>query len=210
MIKAKVYNKHGSLSGEINLSESVFGIKPNLSVLWQYVKYYLANQRSGTHSAKTRSEVSGGGRKPWRQKGTGRARAGSTRSPLWRHGGVIFPPKPREYRMKMPRKMRRLALMSILSDRASENMIFVFDGFDMPEIKTKRILEILANAEINANRPTLIITESNEKNIVKSANNIKNLHITHTNELNPYQIMVAENIIIEKKALSKIEELCRR
>lgn len=112
--------------------------------------------------------------------------------------------------MKMPRKMRRLALMSILSDRAAENKIFVFEGFDIPEIKTKLIMEILKNAQIDASQPTLIITESNEKNIVKSANNIKKLRITHTNELNPYQVMIAENIIIEKKALSKIEELCRK
>jgi len=217
MIKAKLYDKKGNPAGEIELPQKAFGIEPNADVLWQYVKSYLANQRSGTHSAKTQSEVSGGGKKPWRQKGTGRARAGSTRSPLWRHGGVIHAVKPRSYRQTFPKKMKKLALASALSDRAKENLVHVFDGFDVPAPKqnesprfTKNVTQLLKTAEINIQKPTLIITDSIELNLVKGAKNLENLDVTYIGELNPYQVLTAENIIVEKKALDKIEELCQK
>ncbi|RKZ34315.1 50S ribosomal protein L4 [bacterium] len=125
MVKAKVYDINGNPDGEIELSEIAFGITPNKDILWQYVKVYLANQRVGTHCAKTRGEVAGGGRKPWRQKGTGRARQGTIRSPIWRKGGVAFPPKPRNHRLRLPKKMRRIALASILSDRANQGKVYI-------------------------------------------------------------------------------------
>ncbi|HDG68304.1 MAG TPA: 50S ribosomal protein L4 [candidate division Zixibacteria bacterium] len=210
MIKAKLYDIKGNPAGEIELPENAFGIEPNVDVLWQYVKMYLANQRQGTHSAKTRGEVSGGGRKPWRQKGTGRARHGSIRSPIWRKGGVVFPPKPRDYRLRMPKKMRRLALASILSDRARENKVFVFEGFDLPKPRTKDFINILDNSEIDYKVSTLVITRNVEPNVIKSAKNIPKVKVTFSGELNPYQVITAENIIIEKSALEKIEELCQR
>ncbi|MCD6531725.1 50S ribosomal protein L4, partial [bacterium] len=197
-------------AGEIELPENAFGIEPNVAVLWQYVKMYLANQRQGTHSAKTRGEVSGGGRKPWRQKGTGRARHGSIRSPIWRKGGVVFPPKPRDYRLRMPKKMRRLALASILSDRARENKVFVFEGFDLPKPKTKDFINILDNSEIDYKVPTLVITRRVEPDVIKSAKNLSKVQVTFAGELNPYRVITAENVIIEKSALEKIEELCQR
>ncbi len=209
-MRARLFDKEGNPAGEVELPENAFGIKPNEAVVWQYVKTYLANQRVGTHSARTRGEVRGGGRKPWRQKGTGRARHGSIRSPIWRGGGVVFPPKPRDYRLKMPKKMRRLALASVLSDRARENLVSVFDGFDLPQPQTKRFIEIMRNADINIERPTLIITEKVEPNVIKSARNVKRVRVTHTGELNAYQVVISENIVVEKNALGKIEELCRR
>ncbi len=210
MAKAKLYDSNGNIVGEVGLPDIAFSIEPNTAVLWQYVKTFLANQRVGTHSAKTRSEVRGGGRKPWRQKGTGRARHGTIRSPLWRKGGVVFPPKPRSYRLKFPKKMRRLALASALSDRARENLVHIFEGFNIDEPKTKRFVEIFQNAEIDINRPTLVITNTVQQNLVKSANNLEKVNVTHTGELNPYSVLVAENIVIEKTALDKIEELCKR
>ena len=210
MATAKLYDKNGNSAGEMELPDSAFGITPNENVLWQYVKTYLANQRVGTHSAKTRAEVSGGGKKPWRQKGTGRARQGTTTSPIWRKGGVAFPPKPRDHRLKFPRKMRRLALASILSDRAKEAKVFVFDGFDLPEPKTAKCKQILSNSDIEFEKPTLIITNSVEPTVIRSVSNIPSIEITHTGELNAYQVIKAENIIIEKSALNKIEELCKR
>ncbi len=210
MIKAKLYDIKGNPAGEIELPENAFGIEPNVDVLWQYVKVYLANQRQGTHSAKTRGEVSGGGRKPWRQKGTGRARHGSIRSPIWRKGGVVFPPKPRDYRLRMPKKMRRLALASILSDRAKENRVFVFEGFDLPKPRTKDFINILDNSEIDYKVPTLVITRDVEPNVIKSAKNLPKVQVTFAGELNPYRVITAENVIIEKSALEKIEELCQR
>jgi len=209
MAMAKLYDKNGNSTGEMELPDSAFGITPNAGLVWQYVKVYLANQRVGTHSAKTRAEVAGGGKKPWRQKGTGRARQGTISSPIWRKGGVTFPPKPREHRLKFTKKMRKLALASILSDRANESRIHIFEKFDLPEAKTSICTEILENSNIEFKRPTLIITNSVEPTIVKSIRNIPSVKITHTGELNTYQVITAENIIIEKNALSKIEELCK-
>ncbi len=209
MAKAKLYDESGNITSEIELPDSAFGIEPNEAVMWQYVKTYLANQRSGTQSLKTRGEVRGGGTKPWRQKGTGRARQGTRSSPIWAGGGVTFAPKPRSYRLKLPKKMRKIALASALSDRAKENMVHIFEKLEVSEIKTKTVVEMLDSAEINIDRSTLIITNSVQKNLLKSAHNIPKIHITHTGELNPYQILDAENIVIEKAAISKIEEMCK-
>jgi len=210
MKKAKLYDKQGNATGEVELSDIAFGIEPNKHVLWQYVKAYLANQRVGTHSAKTRAEIRGGGKKPWRQKGTGRARQGTFTSPIWRSGGVAFAPKPRDYRQRFPKKMKKLALASILSDRASDNLIHVIEAFNVEEIKTRSVIDILDNSQINFEKSTLIITGSVKRLLVKSAGNIPGLTVTHAGELNAYQIINTENIIIERNALKKIEELCRR
>ena len=209
MAKAKLYDKLGNPKGEIELPPEVFDRKPKPAVVWQYVKVYLANQRLGTHSAKTRSEVRGGGRKPWRQKGTGRARHGSIRSPIWRHGGVAHPPKPRDHRLRMPKKMKRIALYSVLSDRAKENLVHVFEGFELEAPRTKEMLNILNNAGIDISRKTLIITDEVNPIVVKSADNIKNVRVTHTGELNAYQAITSENLIIEKSAIERLKELCR-
>ncbi|RKZ27325.1 50S ribosomal protein L4 [bacterium] len=209
MAKAKIYDSSGNVSGEVELPDVAFGIEPNEAVMWQYVKTYLANQRRGTHSAKTRGEVRGGGSKPWRQKGTGRARQGTRTSPIWTGGGVVFPPKPRSYRLKFPKKMRKIALASALSDRAKENLVHIFERFEVPEIRTKAVIEILKNAEIDMNRSTLIITDGVKPDLLKCARNIEKLKVTHTGELNTYFVLNAENIIVEKNAISKIEEMCR-
>ncbi len=210
MVKAKVYDINGNPDGEIELSEIAFGITPNKDILWQYVKVYLANQRVGTHCAKTRGEVAGGGRKPWRQKGTGRARQGTIRSPIWRKGGVAFPPKPRNHRLRLPKKMRRIALASILSDRANQGKVYIFEGFDIDKPKMKKFLEILDNSDIEYELPTLIVTNNVEYNILNSARNFPTIEVTHTGELNAYQVIKAENVIVEKSALDKIEELCKK
>lgn len=207
MIRAPLYDKSGNRSGEIELPAKPFELKPNEAVVWQYVNYYLANQRTGTHSAKTRSEVSGGGRKPWPQKGTGLARHGSIRSPLWRKGGVIFPPKPREYRQRLPKKMKRLALASVLSDRAKENRIFVFEDIKFEKPETKKLLTILENSGIEYSRPTLIITDVSSPEIYKSASSIPKLLVTHIGQLNAYEAIKSYNLIIFKKALLKLKEL---
>ncbi len=209
MAKAKLYDMNGNATGEIELPDDAFGIEPNEAVMWQYVKTYLANQRSGTQCLKSRADIRGGGAKPWRQKGTGRARQGTRTSPIWKGGGVTFAAKPRSYRLRLPKKMRKLALASALSDRAKSNMVHIFERLEISEIKTKTVTEMFGNAEIDIGRSTLIITNSVQKNLLKSTNNIEKVNITHTGELNPYQILDAENIIIEKNAISKIEEMCK-
>ncbi len=209
MSKAKLYDKQGNNKGNVELPDIAFDCKPNKDVLWQYVKMYNANQRLGTHSAKTRSEIRGGGRKPWRQKGTGRARAGTATSGLWRSGGVIFPPKPRDYRQYMPKKMKKIALSSALSDRAKENLIHVFEGFDIESPKTSDLIKIFVTAELNINKHILIITNSIENELLLSARNIQNICVKFTGEINAYEVLKAENIIIEQNALEKIEELCK-
>ncbi len=208
MKKATLFDKNGNRTGEIELPEIAFGIDPNKHVLWQYVVTHNANQRTGTHSAKTRGDLDFGGKKPYRQKGTGHARQGTTTSPVHVGGGVAFPPKPREYRMKFPLKMRKLALASILSDRALSNTVFVFDGFDVPELKTKRVLEILSKAQIDISQKTIIITDKSNAIIYKSARNIDNVCVTHSGEISAYQIINSHNVIVEKTALAKLEEMC--
>ena len=195
----------GSSVGTIDLAESVFGIEPNAAVMYQMVVNYLAAQRQGTQSALTRSEVSGGGKKPWRQKGTGRARQGSTRAPQWTHGGIVFAPKPRSYRFTVNKKVRRLAMKSAFSSKAAENNLIVVDSITTGEYKTKKIAAML-NA-IGAEKKALIVLPEVDSMVVKSANNIPGVKTAQVNELNVYDILNADKLVIAKDAVSKIEEV---
>jgi len=200
-----VVNMEGSSVGTIDLAESVFGIEPNAAVMHQMVVNYLAAQRQGTQSALTRSEVSGGGKKPWRQKGTGRARQGSTRAPQWTHGGIVFAPKPRSYRFTVNKKVRRLAMKSAFSSKAAENNLIVVDSITTGEYKTKKIAAML-NA-IGAEKKALIVLPEVDSMVVKSANNIPGVKTAQVNELNVYDILNADKLVIAKDAVSKIEEV---
>ena len=204
MPKANVFNMAGQQVGEIELSEAVFGIEPNEAVVHAVVKNHLANCRQGTQSALTRAEVSGGGIKPWRQKGTGRARQGSTRAPQWYHGGIVFAPKPRDYSYTLNKKVKRLALKSALSAKAAEGAIIVVDGLEMPEIKTKTMKSFL-NA-IGAKKTMMVTPEVNE-NVIKSARNIPGVITTTAKILSVYDIVNANQIVVDKAALAIIEEV---
>ena len=204
MPKANVFNMAGQQVGEIELSEAVFGIEPNEAVVHAVVKNHLANCRQGTQSALTRAEVSGGGIKPWRQKGTGRARQGSTRAPQWYHGGIVFAPKPRDYSYTLNKKVKRLALKSVLSAKAAAGNIIVVDGLEMPEIKTKTMKGFL-NA-IGAKKTIMITPEVNE-NVIKSARNIPGVITTTAKILSVYDIVNANQIVVDKAALAIIEEV---
>ena len=200
-----VVDMEGKQVGSIDLSESVFGIEPNAAVMHQMVVNYLANQRHGTQSALTRAEVSGGGRKPWRQKGTGRARQGSTRSPQWTHGGIVFAPKPRSYRFTVNKKVRRLAMKSAFSAKAVDKGIIIVDSIAMTEYKTKKIAAMLE--AIGAEKKALIVLPENNSMIVKSASNIPGVKTAQVNTLNVYDILNAGTLVIAKDAVSKIEEV---
>ena len=200
-----VVDMEGKQVGSIDLSESVFGIEPNAAVMHQMVVNYLANQRHGTQSALTRAEVSGGGRKPWRQKGTGRARQGSTRSPQWTHGGIVFAPKPRSYRFTVNKKVRRLAMKSAFSAKAMDKEIIIVDSIAMTEYKTKKIVAMLQ--AIGAEKKALIVLPENNSMIVKSASNIPGVKTAQVNTLNVYDILNAGTLVIAKDAVSKIEEV---
>ena len=199
-----VLNMQGQEVGQQELSEAVFGITPNVSVMNDMVKCYLANQRQGTQSALTRSEVSGGGRKPWRQKGTGHARQGSTRAPQWTHGGIVFAPKPRDYSYTINKKVRRLALKSALSAKAAEGNVIVVDGLNLGEIKTKAMAGFLTAVE--AGKAVLVTSEVNE-NVVLSARNIPGVVTTTAKLLSVYDIVNAKQFIVDKAALAVIEEV---
>ncbi len=205
MPKAQVYNMAGEVTGEIELSEAVFGIEPNGSVLHMVVKNHLANMRQGTQSALTKGEVSGGGAKPYRQKGTGRARQGSTRNPQWTHGGVAFAPKPREYGFSVNRKVRRLAILSALSQKAIDGAVVVVDGLNLPEVKTKTMAAFLA--KVGADRKSMVVTPEVNKNVVLSARNIPGVVTTYGSNLNAYDILNADKLIVDKAALDKITEV---
>ena len=205
MLKTNVYDMSGKLVGEIELSEAVFGIEPNQSVVHDVVKNHLANKRQGTQSALTRAEVSGGGRKPWRQKGTGRARQGSTRAPQWTHGGIVFAPKPRDYSYTLNKKTRRLALKSVLSAKASEQSIVVIDEIKMDAPKTKEFAAFL-NA-VGVAGKALVVTAAPDANVVKSGRNIPGCEITFANLINVYDIVNATKLVVDKAALAKIEEV---
>lgn len=200
-----VVDMEGKQVGSIDLSESVFGIEPNAAVMHQMVVNYLANQRHGTQSALTRAEVSGGGRKPWRQKGTGRARQGSTRAPQWTHGGIVFAPKPRSYRFTVNKKVRRLAMKSAFSTKAMEKEIIIVDSITMTEYKTKKMVAMLE--AIGAEKKALIVLPENNSMIVKSASNIPGVKTAQVNTLNVYDILNAGSLVIVKDAVSKIEEV---
>jgi len=205
MLKTNVYDMSGKLVGEIELSEAVFGIAPNQSVVHDVVKNHLANKRQGTQSALTRAEVSGGGRKPWRQKGTGRARQGSTRAPQWTHGGIVFAPKPRDYSYTLNKKARRLALKSVLSAKVAEQNLVVIDSIKMEAPKTKEFAAFLA--AVGCDCKTLVVTAAADANVVKSGRNIPGCEVTFANLINVYDVLNAKKLVVDKAALAKIEEV---
>ena len=205
MLKTNVYDMSGKVVGEIELSEAVFGIEANQAVVHDVVKNHLANKRQGTQSALTRAEVSGGGRKPWRQKGTGRARQGSTRAPQWTHGGIVFAPKPRDYSYTLNKKARRLALKSVLSAKASEQNIVVIDSIKMEAPKTKEFAAFLKAVGVNGK--ALVVTAAADENVVKSGRNIPGCQVTFANVINVYDVVNASKLVVDKAALQKIEEV---
>ena len=202
---ANLFNMAGEKIGEIELSEAIFGIEPNKSVLHDSVKNHLANCRQGTQSALTKGEVSYTTKKPWRQKGTGRARAGYAGSPVWTHGGVAFAPKPRDYGYTLNKKVRRLALKSALSAKAAENEILVVDGLQVEEIKTKAFQSFLS--KIGVEGKALVVTENVDEKVLKSARNIAGVSTTIATILSPYQILTSGKLVVDKAALAKIEEV---
>lgn len=204
MPKVPVYNTSGSSVGEIELSDAIFGIEVNQDVLHEVVVAHLANRRQGTQSTLTRAEVRGGGIKPWRQKGTGRARQGSTRSPQWRHGGIVFAPKPRDYSKSVNKKVRRLALKSALSAKVNENELMVLDALELPEAKTREMCKVLA--AFNANKTLIIVGEKNEA-VERASQNIPGVQTTLATTLNVYDILKYDKCIATKDAIAKIEEV---
>ena len=204
MAKVSVYNIEGKVVGDMELNDAVFGVEVNTHLVHQAVVLQLANKRQGTQSAKTRSEVSGGGRKPWRQKGTGHARQGSTRSPQWTGGGVVFAPKPRDYSFKMNKKEKRIALLSALSSKVADNKIVVLDAFNLDEIKTKKFAEVMSNLKVDK---ALVVIEGENKNVVLSGRNIPTVKVSATNEINTYDVLKYETLVVTKAAVEKLEEV---
>ena len=205
MPKVDVYNMNGEVTGSIELSENIFGATINTHVLHTAVVNQLANKRQGTHSTKTKSEVSGGGRKPWKQKGTGRARQGSIRSAQWIKGGIVFGPKPRDYSYTIPKKVRRLALKSALSSKVIDNNIIVLDTLDFAEIKTRQAVDLFKNLKINST--ALVVLDGKNDNVVKSIGNIQGIITASVNTINVYDILKYKKFIITKQAVSKVEEV---
>lgn len=200
-----IYNAGGDVVGSMDLNENVFGADVRTDVMHDVVVNYLANQRQGTQSTKTRTEVRGGGIKPWRQKGTGRARQGSIRAPQWVGGGVALGPKPRDYRYAVNKKVRRLALKSALSAKVQDSELIVLDAFEAPEIKTKQVAELLKNLKVT--EKALIVLPENDKNIVASARNIKGVDTTYVGAINTYEVLSHTKCIILKDAVTKLEEV---
>ena len=200
-----IYNAGGDVVGSMDLNENVFGADVRTDVMHEVVVNYLANQRQGTQSTKTRTEVRGGGIKPWRQKGTGRARQGSIRAPQWVGGGVALGPKPRDYRYAVNKKVRRLALKSALSAKVQDSELIVLDAFEAPEIKTKQVAELLKNLKVT--EKALIVLPENDKNIVVSARNIKGVDTTYVGAINTYEVLSHTKCIILKDAVTKLEEV---
>ncbi len=205
MPKVAVYNKEGATVGEITLSDAVFGAEVNPGLLHEAVQMYLANQRQGTHDTKTRAEVAGGGRKPWRQKGTGRARQGSIRAPHWRHGGVVFGPHPRDYGWTMPKKARRAALRQALSSKVANGELIVLDSFDLEAPKTKEVAALLK--ALGATRKPFLVTADYNVNVYKSARNIPGVNVNEVRNLNVYEVLNSEKLILTKDAVAKVEEV---
>ena len=204
MANVSVYNIEGKEVGTIELNDAVFGVEVNEHLVHMAVVQQLANNRQGTQSAKTRSEVSGGGRKPWRQKGTGHARQGSTRSPQWTGGGVVFAPKPRDYSFKMNKKEKRIALLSALSSKVADNKIVVLDAFNLDEVKTKKFAEVMSNLKVDK---ALVVIEGENKNVVLSGRNIPTVKVSATNEINTYDVLKYETLVVTKAAVEKLEEV---
>ena len=204
MANVSVYNMEGSEVEKMDLNDNVFAVEVNEHLMHMAVVLQLANKRQGTQKAKTRSEVSGGGRKPWRQKGTGHARQGSTRSPQWTGGGVVFAPKPRDYSFKMNKKEKRIALLSALSSKVAESKIVVLDEFKLDEIKTKKFVEVMNNLKVEN---ALVVLEGENKNVVLSGRNIPSVKVTATNEINTYDVLKYTTLVVTKAAVEKLEEV---
>ena len=204
MANVSVYNIEGKEVGSIELNDAVFGVEVNEHLVHLAVVSQLANNRQGTQSAKTRSEVSGGGRKPWRQKGTGHARQGSTRSPQWTGGGVVFAPKPRDYSFKMNKKEKRIALLSALSSKVADSKIVVLDEFNLDEVKTKKFVEVLHNLKVSK---ALVVLEGENKNVVLSGRNVNGAKVSNTSEINTYDVLKYDTLVVTKAAVEKLEEV---
>ncbi len=205
MANVSVYNMQGQEVGSIDLNDAVFGVKVNENLLHMAVVQQLANNRQGTQKAKTRSEVSGGGRKPWRQKGTGHARQGSTRAPQWTGGGVVFAPVPRDYSFKMNKKEKQAAVRSALTDRVQNSKVIVLDQLTMSEYKTKEFVKVMDN--LKAAGKTLVVMADKDEHVVKSASNIPAVKTTLTSQINVYDLMNAQTVILTKDAVAKLEEV---
>ena len=204
MANVSVYNIEGKEVGSIELNDAVFGVEINEHLVHMAVVNQLANNRQGTQSAKTRSEVSGGGRKPWRQKGTGHARQGSTRAPQWTGGGIVFAPKPRDYSFKMNKKEKKLALLSALTSKVADNKIVVLDEFKLDEIKTKKVAEVMNNLKVSK---ALVVLEGENKNVVLSGRNIPTVKVSATNEINTYDVLKYDTLVVTKAAVEKLQEV---
>ncbi len=205
MANVSVYNMEGNEVGKIDLNDAVFGVTVNEHLVHLAVVQQLANNRQGTQKAKTRSEVSGGGRKPWRQKGTGHARQGSTRSPQWTGGGVVFAPVPRDYSFKLNRKEKQAALRSALTDSVANNRLIVVDELKLDAIKTKDFAKVMTN--LKADSKALVVLAENDQNVVLSARNLPEVQTTLTNQINVYDIMKAKTVVLTKAAVAKLEEV---
>lgn len=204
MANVSVYNMEGKEVGKIDLSDAIFGVEVNEHLVHMAVLQQLADKRQGTQKAKTRSEVSGGGRKPWRQKGTGHARQGSTRAPQWKGGGVVFAPKPRDYSFKMNKKEKKIALKSALTSKVQENKFIVVDSLTMDEIKTKTFVNALNSLKVSK---ALVVVEDDSKNVVLSAKNVHGVKTAYTNTINVYDILKYDTVVIDKAAVATIEEV---
>ena len=204
MAKVSVYNIEGNKVGDMELNDAVFGVEVNEHLVHMAVVSQLANKRQGTQSAKTRSEVSGGGRKPWRQKGTGHARQGSTRAPQWTGGGIVFAPKPRDYSFKMNKKEKNLALKSVLTSKVAEDKLIVLDSISFDEIKTKKMVAVLNNLKADK---ALVVLNDNDKNVILSAKNIPDVKTALTNTINVYDILKYDKLIVTKDAVATFEEV---
>ena len=204
MANVSVYNMEGNEVGKMDLNDAVFGVEVNEHLVHMAVVAQLANNRQGTQKAKTRSEVSGGGRKPWRQKGTGHARQGSTRAPQWTGGGIVFAPTPRDYTIRLNKKEKRAALKSALTSRVLENKFIVVDELKLDEIKTKKFQNVLNNLKVNK---ALVVVDENSDNVVKSAKNIQSVKTAYVNTINVYDILKYDSLVITKDAVAAIEEV---
>ncbi|MFV0520457.1 MAG: 50S ribosomal protein L4 [Lachnospirales bacterium] len=204
MANVPVYNMSGASVGTMEVSDSIFAVEINDSVVHQAVVQYLANQRQGTKNTKTRAEVRGGGRKPWRQKGTGRARQGSIRSPQWTGGGVVFAPKSRDFSFKLNKKVKRLALKSALTSRVNENKLMVLDELKFDAIKTKNMVEVVKNLKL---KKALFVIENNDKNVILSARNILDIKTADVSTINTYDILKYDTLVVSKDAMKKIQEV---
>ena len=205
MPKVALYDITGNQIGDIELNDDIFGVEVNTHVMYEAVKNYLANQRQGTQSAKTRAEVRGGGKKPWRQKGTGRARQGSIRSPQWKGGGVVFAPKPRDYSYKIPKKVKRLALKSALTSKVQDQEIIVIDRIVLEQAKTKEMVKVLNN--LKASKKTLIVLPERDEAVLRAAANIEGVKTAYVNTINVYDILNCDSFIITRDAVNKVEEV---